>query len=100
MDNPLLMLNRLGYTIIFFIKHIVYLSLSGTSGLLLHPGTTGGFEGITQLLQLCNDSSKLGQKLLDALSSFSTANIDVNPKSKFVIHCIFHSKKNSSVDLY
>ena len=57
----------------------------GRSGLLLHAGSTSNFEGITQLLQLCSDPSKLGQKLLDALSTFSTANIDVNPKSEFTV---------------
>ena len=55
---------------------------TGASNLLLHPGASGAFEGMTQLLQLCTDPSRLGQKLLDALSSFSTANIDINPKSK------------------
>ena len=48
----------------------------------MHPGASGGFEGMTQLLQLCTDPSRLGQKLLDALSSFSTANVDINPKSR------------------
>ena len=60
----------------------IYYYCTGISNLLLHPGASGGFEGMTQLLQLCTDPSRRGQKLLDALSSFSTANIDINPKSK------------------
>ena len=64
------------------VQHEICYYCTGTSNLLLHPGASGGFEGMTQLLQLCTDPSRLGQKLLDALSSFSTANIDINPKSK------------------
>lgn len=37
---------------------------------------------MTQLLQLCTDSSKLGQKLVEAMIAFSTANVDVSAKSE------------------
>ena len=67
---------------IHWVQHEICYYCTGTRNLLLHPGASGGFEGMTQLLQLCTDPSRLGQKLLDALSSFSTANIDINPKSR------------------
>ncbi len=66
-------------------------------GLVLHPSeSTGAFEGIADLLQLCSDPSKLGHKLLDTLSSFSTANLDINLKSKLFQPSILLFKLNCS----